>query len=443
MSLRPFRALVGKDLRGFLSDPRAVLLSFVTPIILAAFFAIALGGGAGGDGGVGKIDIRVVDEDGGKLSGRIVEAIRSDANLNATTAPLDAARGDVRRGRAVVAVVIPQGFGDAAAYALFSPQAEKPKLRFLFDPTHSAEVGMVRGILTQHIMQNVSREAFSGTGESPALKQAEAAVEESADLPPALRDSLRAMFRNVAEVRKQMAGSDEAGAESAGAGFGGLGVPYETSEEAVTAGNQQARVAMRAHAFGGMAVQFILFAAIESGVGLLTERKEGLWKRLRAAPLSRHVLLGARAVSGAIIGLMITVVVFLAGALLFGIRIQGGSAGLLGFLLVATAYALTASAIGLLIAAVGRTPQAARGVSVLVVLLMVMLGGAWMPRFLFPGWLQPITALMPTRWAVDGFDAATVRAETLAELLGPAAILFAFAAAIGLVATLRFRWEES
>ena len=37
---------------------------------------------------------------------------------------------------------------------------------------------------------------------------------------------------------------------------------------------------------------------------------------------------------------------------------------------------------------------------------------------------------------------ATVRAETLAELLGPAAILFAFAAVIGLFAAARFRWEE-
>ena len=64
-----------------------------------------------------------------------------------------------------------------------------------------------------------------------------------------------------------------------------MGVPFETKEEAVTAGDMKQRQAIYSHAFGGMAVQFILFAAIEAGVALLTERQRGLWKRLRAAPL--------------------------------------------------------------------------------------------------------------------------------------------------------------
>jgi ABC-2 type transport system permease protein len=445
MSTRAFAALVRKDVVEFLSDPRAVTLSFVTPIILATFFALVLGGTTGDGAGPSQIDVRIVDQDGSKLSRQIVAAIQGDTNLNAPVVPFDTARDAVRKGNAAVAVVIPKDFGDAASRAMFSPRAERPELRFLYDPTHNAELGMVRGIMTQHIMQTVSKEAFSATGDLPALAEAEAEVAKSETMPAPLREALRSMFASLNEVRVQMKEAEQAEGESKGAssGFGGLGVPYETREEAVTAGNQDAKVAMHAHAFAGMAVQFILFAAIESGVGLLTERQRGIWKRLRAAPLSRSVLLGSRAVSGAIVALLITVVVFLAGGVSFGIRVQGGPLGIVGFVLVALGYALTASAIGLLIAALGRTPQAARGVSVLIVLVLVMLGGAWMPRFLFPGWIQPVTALVPTRWAVDGFDAATVRAETLLEVLGPALILFAFAAAIGLVALARFRWEEA
>lgn len=439
MSPRPFAALVRKDIRAFLSDRRAVVLSFAAPVLLAIFFAMVLGG-PGGDGPRGKIDVRLVDRDNSPLSRTIVAAIAADDNLEAREAPLDAAREDVRLGRAVVAVAIPEGFGDAASRALFSPRADRPRLRFLYDPTHTAELGMVRGILTQHVMQTVSKEAFSGAGDSPALAEAEAQIASAAGMPAPLKSALASMFRDIAQVRRHMSEDEDAEPGTPG-GFGGMGVPYDTAEEPVTAGNQEARVAMRAHAFGGMAVQFILFAAIESGVGLLTERQLGLWKRLRAAPLSRYELLGARLVSGAIIALMIAVVVFLAGMLTFGVRIQGGPLGIVGFLLVALGYALTASAIGLLVAALGKTPQAARGVSVLAVLMMVMLGGAWMPRFLFPSWVQPITALIPTRWAVDGFDAATVRAESLRELLGPAAILFAFAATITGLAVARFRWE--
>jgi ABC-2 type transport system permease protein len=112
-----------------------------------------------------------------------------------------------------------------------------------------------------------------------------------------------------------------------------------------------------------------------------------------------------------------------------------------GFALVAVAYALTAATFGLLIAALGKTPQAARGVSILVVLLMVLLGGAWMPSFLFPQWLQRVTLLIPTRWAVDGFDGTFFRNFGVMESLAPAGALLGFAAVFATLTLLRFRWE--
>jgi ABC-2 type transport system permease protein len=180
---------------------------------------------------------------------------------------------------------------------------------------------------------------------------------------------------------------------------------------------------------------------IESGVALLTERQRGIWKRLRAASLSRMALLAARAASGALIALFVACVVFAFGAVFFHIRIQGGPLGILGFLAVAGAYALTAASFGLLIAALGKTPQAARGVSILAVLLMVMLGGAWVPRQFMPSWVRSFTPVIPTRWAVDGFDAATIRATSVFEMLGPALALLGFAALFGVMAVMRFRWE--
>src|SRR5262249_55216301 len=108
----------------------------------------------------------------------------------------------------------------------------------------------------------------------------------------------------------------------------------------------------------------------------------------------------------------------------------------------AAAYALTASTFGLLIAALGKTPQAARGVSILAVLLMVMLGGAWVPSSFFPAWLRTITPIVPTRWAVDGFDAATIRANSVFEMFWPVAALLGFAAVFGMMAVAKFRWDE-
>jgi len=103
---------------------------------------------------------------------------------------------------------------------------------------------------------------------------------------------------------------------------------------------------------------------------------------------------------------------------------------------------MMAAAFGLLVASVGRTPATARGVTTLAVLMMVMLGGAWVPTFIFPAWLQQFTMIVPVRWAVDGFDAMTWRGIGLSGAVLPTLVLLGFAAVFAALAAARFRWEE-
>jgi len=126
--------------------------------------------------------------------------------------------------------------------------------------------------------------------------------------------------------------------------------------------------------------------------------------------------------------------------LVFKVRIHGS---LVGFVLVAVACSIMSATFGLLVAAIGRTPATARGVSSLVVLVMVMLGGAWVPTFVFPKWMQQLTLIVPVRWAVDGLDATTWRGLGLSSALMPTAILLAFAAVFTAISLARFRWEEA
>src|SRR5260370_32963988 len=69
-------------------------------------------------------------------------------------------------------------------------------------------------------------------------------------------------------------------------------IPFNIDNVAVTTGP---RYNSYAHYFAGMSIQFILFMGIDAGIALLTMRQEGLWRRLVAAPRSRGVLLGSRA----------------------------------------------------------------------------------------------------------------------------------------------------
>jgi len=188
-----------------------------------------------------------------------------------------------------------------------------------------------------------------------------------------------------------------------------------------------------------MTMQFVLMAAIEFGVGILYERQRGLWRRLRAAPLSRGMLLGSRAASSALISLITLAVCWGFAILVFKVRIEGSW---LGFIGCNAGIAVLAAGIGLLLAAIGRTPEATRGIAIFAILMLVMLGGAWMPSFLFPKWLQKVTLIIPTRWAMDGLDGMTWRGLGLDSALGAIAILFGFAILFGAIAVARFRWEE-
>ena len=102
-----------------------------------------------------------------------------------------------------------------------------------------------------------------------------------------------------------------------------------------------------------------------------------------------------------------------------------------------------AATFGLLIAALGSTPGGTRGVAILAVLLMVMLGGAWVPTFIFPAWLQQVTLVIPARWAVDGLDAMTWRGLGSSAAVLPTVVLLGFALLFGSLALARFRWEEA
>ena len=163
------------------------------------------------------------------------------------------------------------------------------------------------------------------------------------------------------------------------------------------------------------------------------------WNRLLAAPVSLRTVLLARALSAALIALALLSVIFLFAVLVFDVRISNP----VGFLGVAVCFALLTASFGLLIAAFGKTPDAARGLSVFATLIMVMLGGAWVPSFMFPPWVQQVTMVVPTRWAIDGFDAMTWRGQGM-EAAGMAmAVLLVFSVLFGALAMWQFGREQS
>jgi ABC-2 type transport system permease protein len=381
--LIPFLALVRKDLRLFLSDRRAVLMSVVAPIAIASFFGYIFGGGAGNTDN-SPIAVLVSDQDGSAFSREIVNRLKAESSLDIKPATPESAREAVRLGKATAAVLIPKNFSlDAAKAFLFG--GAKPEIGMLFDPSHGIEMRMLQGIMAGAVMETAGQQMMSGPG-SPR---------------------------------------------------GGLTLPFRVNPEAVTSGRGVTYNGY-AHSFGGMGIQFLLMVGVDVGIAMLLLRQRGVWKRMRAAPLSKTVLLGSRAASSAVTSMGTLIILFAFARVVFGVRIQGSMGGFLG---VCAAFSLMTAAFGLLIATLGKTAEATRGLAILATLLMVMLGGAWVPTFVFPKWLRAITVVFPTRWAMDGLDAVTWRGLGFSAVALPIALLFGCALVFGVVAVMRFRWE--
>ena len=437
MALIPLLAMIRKDLQLFFSDRRSVIVSFVVPIAIASFFG-SIFSGPSNNREAARIAVAIIDQDGSAVSKGIVSGAQADKNLKLTMPGEAEARDAVKRGRTAVAIIIPKGFGDASGQAFFG-NGEKPPLTVLYDPSHTVEVAMVRGILTQHVMEAVSKEMFGGEQGRAVVEQTLPQIKASA-MPADQKRALVDMLKSVQSFYGQPGGAAQTPPPGSGqAPQRGITMPYTVHEEAMTAGSNIAYNGY-AHSFGGMAIQFLLFAMANAGIEMLLERQRGLWKRLRSAPVSRLTLLAGKAASGAIISLMILLVSFAFAMIVFRVRIQGS---VVGFLAISIACALMASTFGLLVAALGNSPATARGVTTLAVLMMVMLGGAWVPTFVFPAWLQQFTRVVPVRWAVDGLDAMTWRGIGLTGAILPTLVLLGFAAGFATIAAARFRWEET
>jgi ABC-2 type transport system permease protein len=372
-----FRALVRKDIALFLRDRRALVISVLTPILVAAFFGSLFAPVAGGNS-IARMKVGVADLDQSALTKAVLESLSQDASLDVQVLPEDQATELVRSGKLRAAIVFPTGFEPAATGALLGI-GQMPDVKLLYDPSQSMLRPMVAGLLSQHVMQRLSRPNFIGNSKP---------------------------------------------------------IPFNVDSIAVTAGP---RYNSYSHSFAGMSIQFILLMGIDAGIALLMMRQEGMWRRLRAAPLSRAVLLGSRVTGTTLIAMGILAVVYLVARLVFNVRIEGS---VLGFALVAAAFALLAATTGLMIASIGGTVGATRAVATLLVLILVMLGGAWVPSFLFPEWLQHVTEFVPTRWAVDGLDNTTWRGLPLEYGLKPAAILVGWSALFAMIAVWRFSWED-
>ncbi|MCK5402464.1 MAG: ABC transporter permease, partial [Flavobacteriaceae bacterium] len=104
--------ILKKDLKLFFSDKKAVLLTFLMPILLITLFAFAFGG-IGGSNESKPIKLLISDIDNSIDSKSVITSLDALSGLTLIPKKVDEDTGLVRKGKYVGVLIFEKGFQDS------------------------------------------------------------------------------------------------------------------------------------------------------------------------------------------------------------------------------------------------------------------------------------------------------------------------------------------
>ncbi len=179
---------------------------------------------------------------------------------------------------------------------------------------------------------------------------------------------------------------------------------------------------------------FILFAmffiVIPLAGSLITEKNEGSFQRLRSLPVRISAILGGKVVAYLIVCLLQFVVMMAIGkwifSAFFGLSSLDMGHQYLAIAIATIASSLSAIGFGILVGAAATTHnQAALFGSVMVVLLGII-SGTFLPIHIMPKFIQYISYFSPIRWGIDNYLNLFIREGNIASILPNTVLLVIF-----------------
>jgi len=402
-----------KDWMQIFRDWKSGLFLVVMPILFTLFFGTVMGSALNPDQeGDSRLPVGVLNRDpGGLISSKVLPLLEGSSAIR----PLQLSESDsadleeaVSDGEFAAAVIVPEDFSEALV------NGEPSRWQVVLDPSTPAGQSASTVIET-------------------ALNQLRGAV-ESARLSLEAYQA-RAGFENDADRRDYLlAGVDLALKEWESP-------PLTTRRElalGAAAGEGSGELDGFVQASSGMMVQFAIFGLITAAMVLVLERKNKTLQRLLTTPIRRWEVIAGHT-------LAIFVVIFLQEALLVGFGELAFGVGYfrqpLAVLIMMAALALWAASLGLLISALARTEEQVVTLSLIAMFAFASLGGAWFPLEVAGKTFAAIGHIMPTAWAMDGFQNLLMRGLGLQSILMPVGILSLYTLAFFGLAVWRFKFE--
>ena len=394
--------LAYKDISQIVRDWKSGVFLLVMPILFTLFFGFVFGASKLKPEVDPRLPVGVVDRDGGSLAASL-ESLLEDSQV---IRPVDIKEAEANQmvgdGDLAAVVVIPTGY---TAQLL----ADQPVMLEVIANT------------SQPGGQTAVRALETATGRLwGAVEAAHISVEA------AKAQNLQADLQNI--LTEAVAAWEEPA----------LTVTVEKATGAALQDGQAHSSSGFAQSSSGMMVQFSIFGLITSAMVLVLERKSRTLQRLLSSPIRR-----AEVIAGHILAMFLVIftqqlILVLVGQFVFGVDYFRQP---LAILLMITVLSLWAASLGLLISAISRKEDQVITLSLIAMFIFAAMGGAWFPLEVAGKTFATIGHLMPTAWAMDGFQNILMRGLDFPSVLMPAGILMAYALGFFVLAIWRFRFE--
>ncbi len=388
-----------KDLKIFVRDIKALLLSFLLPIALISLFGITFGGLQKRESKQEALQILLADLDSSATSQDVIAKLDSTDEIAVKPISLEAGKLEIMDGNSLAMLVLYAGFAD-------SVQAGKPEPLTLFvDEAREMEARLVQYALISHLMEIVGSKTLE-------KKIVNSMHSRYPDIDPEIMASIEE------EIGLQFAGSDESG-QSISDQIGSITVTPLSRRNSVNWALIQA--------FAGTAVMMLLFSVAAMGSSILSEREEGTLKRLLYSPIRPVDILFGKMIMTIVIGVVQLIIMLVFSVLVLGLDMEGNLLYLF-ILIVATAFAC--SAFGLFIAAVSTSRKQSEGLSTIVILIMSAIGGSMIPLIFMPAFMQKMAVISVNYWAIQGFFDILGRDASLLAVLPKIGVLILIGTAL-------------
>ncbi|ONI85613.1 ABC transporter permease [Saccharothrix sp. ALI-22-I] len=176
-------------------------------------------------------------------------------------------------------------------------------------------------------------------------------------------------------------------------------------------------------------------SALQAGVGLVTDMKNGVLARFRSLPIRSGSVLVARSLSDLVRTAAQLLLMLVFAVVVFGFSPAGGVVGIAGALALSLAVGWGLGWIFLAIAAWLRNAELMQTVGFLAMFPLMFASSAYVPIDGLPSWLQAVANVNPLTFAVDAARALAL-AQPVTGVVG-ALVTSAVLAAAGWIAAVR------